>query len=124
MMSEEEQDFSALTALERAVVDAAIAPDSDVNTKFGQQVERATVTVRTPSGVGFVTKLSIPDELAISEQENVSTLPTITGEHPHLRSGAEFVLQVKGGKINSIEAFCFEGLWPDDESQFTVRAGT
>ena len=52
-----------------------------------------------------------------------NAVPVVTGEHPALPSGAEFILQIKDGRINCIEAFCYEGMWPADESQFKIRLG-
>ncbi len=119
-----------LTDLEKAVLDAAlvdnamsqITPGENARmaAAFRAQAKVAKATVRTPSGVGFVTKLKVPDELCVPESGDCSALPTVCGEHPELPSGAEFVLQIKNGRLNSIEAFCFEGMWPGDESLFRV----
>ena len=107
-----------LTELERLVLETAGAAAGDA-ARWRTQIEAATVARRTPSGVGFMTRLHIPaaDRLA------ADGLSTISGEHPALPSGAEFVVQVAGGRINSIEAFCHEGMWPADESQFRLFCG-
>ena len=73
--------------------------------------------------MGFVTKLQIPEALSVSDPQDRNALPVVFGEHPDLPSGAEFVLQVKDGRINTIEAFCYEGMWPNDESLFSVDIG-
>lgn len=85
------------------------------------QLDAAKVALRTPSGVGFVTKLKVPRALGLDDQQAVVDLPTVTGAHPHLPSGAEFVLQIKDGRLNSIEAFCYEGMWPGDDSLFQLN---
>ncbi len=118
----EELEFSPeLTALERAVLDVALAPERGDNAGFRAQVAAAVVSVRTPSGVGFMTKLSVPEALSVVDRAAHDTLPVVIGEHPDLPSGAEFVLQVKGGCISTIEAFCYEGMWPQDEVPFRVE---
>lgn len=105
-----------LTALERAVLRTALQANSMATLR--EQATSATVTMRIPSGVGFVTKLKLDAgaPLAAGHLEP----PRVFGIHPDLRSGAEFVTQVKNGRINSIEAFCFEGLWPADETAFRL----
>lgn len=123
-MDEQTRNSPDLTALERAVLEAALAGgDHDMTDGLHAQVEAAKVTVRTPSGVGFVAKLKIPDVLCLSNPPGADSLPVVFGEHPDLPSGAEFILQVKDGRLNSIEAFCYEGMWPRDESLFSVKVG-
>lgn len=118
----EELEFSPeLTALERAVLDAALAPETGDNASFRAQVAAAVVSVRTPSGVGFMTKLNVPEALSVAERPAHDSLAVVIGVHPDLPSGAEFVLQVKGGRISTIEAFCYEGMWPQDEVPFRVE---
>ena len=109
-----------LTQLERAVLTSAVAQAGDLADALRAQLDAAQVAVRTPSGVGFVTKLEVPAGLSLVDQQVDAGLPTITGKHPQLPSGAEFVLQIKDGLLNSIEAFCYEGMWPADESSFRL----
>jgi len=111
-----------LTALERSVLETALS-SARIDTGFRQQIAAATVVARTPSGVGFMTKLSIPETCRVTDTTAGSTVPVVMGTHPALPSGAEFVLQIKDGRINCIEAYCHEGMWPADESLFRIRTG-
>lgn len=120
-MNDISQVEPALTSLERAVLDVALAADTELNVRLRAQVEAADVTTRTPSGVGFMTKFAVPENLAVPDRPADDTLPAVSGVHPQLPGGAEFVLQVKAGRLNTIEAFCYEGMWPADESQFRVE---
>jgi len=111
-----------LTTLERAVLETALSsPRLDAG--LFSQIGAATVALRTPSGVGFVTKLVVPEECRVADDVAGSAIPVVTGTHPALPSGAEFILQVKNGRINCIEGFCFEGVWPTDESEFSISVG-
>jgi hypothetical protein len=116
-MPSESQVSPELTELERMVLEAAIRGHSR-GAELEAQLNAATVVVRTPSGVGFVTKLQVPQKLSLVEPAEESALPVVLAEHPALRSGAEFILQVKAGRINCIEAYCYEGMWPADETLF------
>jgi hypothetical protein len=120
-MIDESQISAELTGLERAVLEAAISGHPRA-TEFAAQLAVARVIVRTPSGVGFVTKLLVPEALSLAEHADVDTLPAILAEHPALASGAEFIFQIKAGRINCIEAYCYEGMWPTDETLFRVLA--
>ena len=111
-----------LTALERAVLELAVIERNDASEEFKAQALNVRAVARTPSGVGFVTKLQVPVDLRAEDLSSDPGLPLIIGEHPDLPAGAEFVLQVKDGRLNSIEAFCYEGMWPGDESLFRLDA--
>lgn len=123
-MDEDALGSPELTALERAVLVAATGGNTQLVTDLYSQVNEAKAVVRTPSGVGFVTKLKVPGELRLPDSAELKSLPLVFGQHPDLPSGAEFVLQVKDGRLNSIEAFCYEGMWPRDESLFTFKVGS
>ncbi len=120
-MDHETLDSPDLTALERAVLIAALDCDDRIVTTLSAQANEAKALIRTPSGVGFVTKLQVPGALRLPDSTELDSLPLVFGQHPDLPSGAEFVLQVKDGRLNSIEAFCYEGMWPRDESLFTFE---
>ena len=123
-MDPETLNSPELTSLERAVLLTALGGGNEYATKLNAQVNEAKAVVRTPSGVGFVTKLRVPEKFLSPDATESEPLPPVLGRHPELPSGAEFVLQVKDGRLNSIEAFCFEGMWPRDESLFTFEVGS
>ncbi len=106
-------DTPELTALEQAVFAVALAAEELAPLRA--QAAAAQVVSRTGSGVGFVTKLRIPEQLAAAPQASV---PVIYAQHPALPEPAEFMLQIKDGRLHTIEAFCFQGMWPGDESGF------
>lgn len=120
-MSQHNPSSSELTELERAVLDLALASDAAEKARLREQAEVATVSTRTPSGVGFMTKLEVPAALAAPGRPAEDTLPPVYGAHPALASGAEFVVQLRSGRLNTIEAFCYEGMWPADESLFRLE---
>ncbi len=103
-------DSPQLTELEHGVLKTALAADM-------QQAQSAQVVSRTYSGVGFITKLKVADD---APRLNVDVLPTVYGRHPNLSAAAEFMLQLKDGRLHSIEAFCFQGMWPEDEDKFAL----
>ncbi|MDJ0926124.1 MAG: hypothetical protein QNJ73_00625 [Gammaproteobacteria bacterium] len=111
-------DSPEFTSLERAVLDCAVAAAGSDSSALQEQLERAQVAARTPSGVGFVSRLRVPDDCPVAGA--AAALPVVYGEHPQLRSGAEFMLQLKDGRLHTIEAFCFAGMWPADENLFQL----
>jgi hypothetical protein len=119
-MIQDIDDSPELTTLERLVLDVVLAGDDPDLGLFRAQVALASVASRTPSGVGFMTKLRVPDDAPIPELGAALNLPVVYATHPQLTGGAEFLVQVKDQRINCIEAFCYEGMWPADESLFAI----
>jgi len=121
MMIQPVNDSPDLTVLERSVLET-LFPSAGLAGGFHEQIDAASVAVRTPSGVGFMSKLYVPEEHRVADIAG-DTIPVVIGTHPELPSGAEFVVQVKDGRINCIEGFCHEGMWPTDESKFDILPG-
>jgi hypothetical protein len=111
-------DTPELTELERAIFAAALAGDRFAALR--EQADAAEVVSRTGSGVGFVTRLRLPDGVATAGEVVV---PVVYGRHPALPEPAEFMLQLKDGRLHTIEAFCFQGMWPADEAGFEFTDG-
>lgn len=84
------------------------------------QLARATVASRTHSGVGFVTRLAVPEEVPALAEGASPRLRPVLAEHPRLAERAEFLLQLRGGRLAVLEAYCYEGGWPADEAEFRV----
>jgi len=111
-----QNDQMELTDLERQVLKTALEGLDALRL----QAETAGVISRTSSGVGFVTKLRISPESEFAGDAAASRVPVLAATHPALPGGAEFLIQVKNGRLNCIEAFCFEGMWPADEALFRL----
>jgi hypothetical protein len=97
-----------------------LAVEGDGFAALRAQLARATVLARTHSGVGFVTRLAVPDEVpGLAESATPRVRPGLA-THPELAERAEFLLQLRGGRLAVLEAYCFEGGWPADEAEFRV----
>lgn len=105
-----------LSPLERAVVAVALAAD-ELST-LRDQVACTEVVSRTYSGVGFVTKFQVPADAPVAAPKAMP--PVVMGRHPQLPDAAEFLLELRGGRLHSLEAYCYEGMWPGDETGFSL----
>lgn len=109
-----------LSGLERAVLAAMLEGEGDECATLRAQLARATVVSRTHSGVGFVTRIAVPgDAPALGEAASPRLRPVLAA-HPQLAGRAEFLLQLRGGRLAVLEAYCYEGGWPADEAEFRV----
>ena len=62
------------------------------------QLAGATVVSRTHSGVGFVTRIAVPDDVpAAGRGGQLPRLRPVLAAHPQLAERAEFLLQLRGG---------------------------
>lgn len=107
-----------LTALEQAALAALLAGDDPARVLFRQQLAGATALSRTYSGVGFITRLAVPPTCPpVPADANVRLRP-LAARHPALPGAAEFLLQVRDGRLAVLEAYCYDGAWPTDEAAF------
>jgi hypothetical protein len=115
------QSALVLTALERAVLRAAGRPLGESAAAFHAQVEQARVLGRTHSGVGFVTKLAVPGDLPGLSPAESRRLVAVYAGHPQLAEPAEFLIELRDGRLSAIEAYCYAGAWPADDAGFSIR---
>lgn len=109
-----------LSRLERAVLTALLKGEGDGYAALRAQLARATVISRTHSGVGFVTRLAVPGDVAALADPAAPRLRPVLAAHPQLAERAEFLLQLRGGRLAVLEGYCYEGRWPADETEFRV----
>jgi len=112
------EGLQPLSVLERRIIGAILARDALALDALREQLAQAQATHRTHSGVGFMTRLVVPgDAPAVSAAPRLRPL---YATHPQLREPAEFMLQLKDGRLKSLEAYCFNGMWPADDDGFQV----
>jgi len=111
------EEREPLNPLERTAIARIIARQGDAKAALQAQLEQAESVHRTHSGVGFMTRIAVA-EAAPAAPAGVMLRP-VYASHPQLPEPAEFMLQVKDGRLKSLEAYCFNGMWPQDESRFT-----
>lgn len=116
------QSELALSPLERAVLTALAQSLGDAAATLDSQVQSLRVSMRSHSGVGFVTKLEVAEAAPALPADAARRVGPVYASHPQLREPAEFLVQLKGGKLAAIEAFCGEGMWPSDDAYFRVVA--
>ena len=105
---------SELSPLERRVMLAMFVGRGEEIPVLESQLRATSVISRNYSGVGFVSKFEIRDETQCLD----FSIRRIEGRHPRLPAAVEFVLTLKNGRLDTLEAFAFNGMWPDEEAGF------
>ena len=100
------QALLTLTPLERSVLTALVHQLGDAGPLLEDQCDCARVVNRSHSGVGFVTRLALSGDAASLPAETVARIKPVQATHPSLRDPAEFLVQMKDGRLGSIEAWC------------------
>jgi len=111
-----------LTPLERAVLEAQGRPLGAAAPAWLAQCRSIRVIGRSHSGVGFVTRFEVPADAAPFATDATGRIPPVYASHPALREPAQFLIQARDGRIIALEAFCFDGMWPADETGFRITA--
>ncbi len=109
-----------LSPLEQRVLAAMITPGEPALEALRAQLAAASVASRVHSGVGFVTRFSLPATLAAADTGATRRIRPLHAAHPELTEPAEFLLQLRDGRLATLEAWCHAGQWPADETRFAV----
>jgi hypothetical protein len=109
-----------LTRLERLIIETLLERHAAGQEALHEQLAQAHATRRTHSGVGFMTRLAVPGEAPVPQPVDEPRLRPLYATHPQLREPAEFMLQLRDGRLNTLEAYCFNGMWPADEAGFRI----
>ncbi len=116
------QSALTLTPLERAVLREAARCLGADGAQLAMQTASARVAARSHSGVGFVTRLQVPAGTAPLAAAVAARIRPVLAVHPLLDEPVEFVLQLRDGRLATIEAFCPTGQWPADEASLRFGA--
>lgn len=106
--------MNTLTPLEERVTRMLLAGDDDVLTILRRQLEKANVSSREMTGVGFYTNFAVA-----SEVERVPTGPSfklgdVNGVADNLQHGVGFLLYIKDGLLDMLEAYTYGEPWPQE----------
>jgi hypothetical protein len=104
--------MSKFTDLEHAVAEAIARQFPDATTALLEQLQKAVVTSRQFTGVGFFTEFEVPRDLPMAELAfgPIGHIRSLVGPE---RYPLEFMLYVNDGYANTIEAYSFEDGYGD-----------
>lgn len=108
------------TPLERAVMDSLLDGDDPVLVALRAQWKAATLADRRYSGVGFFTDFYVPIDLQVPPGDLSLTVRGVRAELGGLEHGADFVLFVGAGFIQTLEGWTPDDRWPDELGAFSL----
>jgi hypothetical protein len=109
-----------LTLVELEVLAMILTGQHKILKDLRTQLKAARVMGREFTGIGFYTRLWVPNDLkpAIVPRDRIvlDDVEATFGE-----KSAGFVLFVVDGRLHTLEGYMSEGGWPDERSSFTLR---
>ncbi|SFJ99606.1 transposase [Methylocapsa palsarum] len=101
-----------LNSLETAILEKMLSGNNESFNTQRQKYRSAKVTERSSTGVGFFTHFHVPPNVArLTDREGLE-IGDVSAEIVGLKYGADFVLFVKDGAIDTLEGFCYDEAWP------------
>ena len=105
--------METLNSLETAILEKMLSGDKEPFNTLRRQYRRAKVMERRFTGVGFFTHIYVPSDAARLPDREGLEIGDVSAEIAGLRDGADFVLFVRDGAIDTLEGFCYDEAWPD-----------
>lgn len=110
-----------LTDMEIDVINQILEGDSVDLRYLRKQIEIATVKGRSFTGCGFYTYFTVPESAPPIPHKPDFHVGNIIISMNELCHGAGFVLYVKGGVLDCLEAYSFNEPWPEKISGYNLR---
>lgn len=119
---DQSQDSSAkFTPLEISTMEKLLIGDDDVLKTLASQWNSATLRTRELTGVGFYTHFELPPSANPIRGMPTFCFGDVVAEIEGLKYGAGFLLWVKDGLLDFLEAYTFQEAWPSEIKEFSLR---
>jgi hypothetical protein len=106
--------MNIINPLEAEILKEAFGFD-DVEIKHTKLVDREM------TGVGFYTRVAIPECRAEEINEWNGRLPELQGDHALLKNGAGFIFWKETNRELTIEGYTYDELWPNALEAWTLK---
>jgi hypothetical protein len=110
-----------LDELERAVLEMLLAGDHPTLATLRAQAARVRVAARKLSGVGFFTDFEVPADLRTVSHPRDFEIGDVDGDLEGLARGAAFVVFIRKGRLDFLEAHTYGEPWPEQLGAFRLR---
>lgn len=111
---------SKLNSLERAVLDKLLFGDLPLLAQLRSQLEKCGVEHREFTGYGFYVTLSVPDYVPRVEATDFK-LGDVFGKAEGTPSEVGFLLYIKDGILDLLEAYSYDEPWSPTATKFKLK---
>ncbi len=115
------EQSSKLSKLELSVVKKLLEGELPPLALLRSQLDGATVSTRTLTGVGFYLTLELrPDVAPASVRAGRVVVGDVGARIPGLEHGAGFLLYIQDRKLSMLEGYSYDEAWPADTNAFEL----
>lgn len=115
--------METLSLFEQAVLDKLLAGNDPALVTLRAQAERVRIRARETTGVGFFCFFDVPDDAALLGHATFH-FGDVDASMSGLSHGAGFVLFVKDGRLDRLEGYTYDEVWPSTVDDFQLRYQT
>jgi hypothetical protein len=112
--------METLNPLEKAVLEKLLSGESETYRILQKQYSSSRVASRKMTGVGFFTRLSLPEDAPKLPDEASFHISDVAADINGLKHGAGFVLFIEDGRIETLEGFTYDEPWTQDFHGFRL----
>jgi len=112
--------MEGLNKFERAVLAKLLAGDHPLLAELRSQAERARLASREYTGAGFYCTFETPPDVPLLKQHQDFHFGDVDAKIDGLKHGAGFVVFVRGGRLDTLEGYCYDEPWPEVIGDFEL----
>lgn len=113
--------MEGLNSVEQTVLAKLLAGEHDVLATLRKQTSTARLAKRELTGVDFFCWLDVAPDAPLVEDPRDFKIDDVHAEIAELTHGAEFVLFIRGGRLDNLEGFTYDEGWPEQIHGFSLR---
>ncbi len=119
-------DILEINSLEDAVLRKLLVGDDNILGELRLQLAHATIISRKMTGAGFYLNFSIAEDLGqiTAKVPNVKSsfcFGDVDAQIDGLQNGAGFLLWITDGRLDFLEGYTYDGLWPTTIENFHLH---
>lgn len=98
--------------------------DDEARTILRQQAQRAQVSSREMTGVGFFTRFTVVAGAPRVMDNLTFKLGNVEGTARNVKHGLGFLLYVENGVLSMLEGYTYDEPWPEEIHELALRYST
>jgi len=112
---------TSLTYFEQQVMEKILAGHNPALIILREQLKLCKSAVREFTGVGFYVEFTLPQNIPGVRDCPSFEISDVIGDIAGVNNGVGFVLYVENGRLNVLEGFTYDEIWPEQISSFQLN---
>ena len=112
--------MEGLNKFENAVLAKLLAGDHPLLADLRSQAERVRLASREYTGAGLYCTFEAPPDMPLLAQHLDFHFGDVDAKIDGLKYGAGFVVFIRGGRLDTLEGYCYDEPWPEVIDDFEL----